>query len=77
MENNKLHCTVRILLEQYLQENGISKNKASRDANITRTRFNAYCKNTVQRVDLDVLARLCDALHCNIEDLLQYVSTEA
>ena len=72
MQNTKPHGRVEILLEQYLRDHGISKNQASRNANITRTRFNAYCKNNVQRVDLDVLARLCDALQCNVEDLLRY-----
>ena len=76
MENSKSHGTVQILLDQYLHDHDISKNKASRKANITRTRFNAYCKNTVQRVDLDVLARLCDALDCSIEDLLRYIPKE-
>ena len=73
MQNIGSYGKVEILLEQYLREHGISKNQASRSANMTRTRFNAYCKNTVQRVDLDVLARLCDALHCNIADLLRHV----
>jgi len=76
MQNEKTHGKIEILLEQYLREHGISKNQASRSANITRTRFTAYCKNMVQRVDLDVIARLCDTLHCNIEDLLKYVPKE-
>ena len=76
MQNEKRHGRVEILLEQYLREHGISKNKALRNANMTRTRLNAYCRNTVQRVDLDVLARLCNALHCDISDLLRYVSDE-
>ena len=73
MQNMRPHGRIEILLEQYLREHGVSKNQASRSANITRTRFNAYCKNAVQRVDLDVLARLCETLDCTVEDLLRYI----
>lgn len=41
-----------------------------------RTQLNNYCKNEVARVDLDVLARMCTVLECDIGDLLEFVPPE-
>lgn len=65
-----------VLLDAFIKERGISKNQASRKANISRTRFNKYCNNEIQRVDIDVLARLCESLGCEVSDLLRYVRSE-
>ena len=65
--------TVRINLSKLIKENGISKNKLSRRAEMQRTQINHYCNNTVTRLDIDVLARLCTVLGCEIGDLLEFV----
>ena len=51
----------------------ISKNKLCYECKIQRTRLNMYCKNEVQRVDLKILAKLCDFFHCTPNDVLEYV----
>lgn len=38
--------------------------------------LNQYCKGSVTRLDTAVLARLCCALDCKIEDLLEYIPSE-
>ena len=35
---------------------------------------NRYYNNKVTRVDLDVIARFCFVLNCNITDILEYKS---
>lgn len=61
------------ILHQYLKNHNISKNKLAIDANLQRTQLNAYCKNAVQRPDLNVLARICYALNCDLVDIIKYV----
>jgi len=73
---NSEHGTVRIKLAALLEQRGVSKNKLSRLAEMQRTQINNYCKNKVTRVDIDVLARLCTALDCKIDDLLEFVPPE-
>ena len=65
--------TVRIRLEEIIKREGISKNKLSHRAEMQRTQINNYCNNTITRVDLDVLARLCTVLNCEIGELLEFV----
>lgn len=62
-----------IVLAVYLRVNGISKNQLSDKANLQRTQLNSYCKNNIKRPDLDVLARICYALNCDLSDIIRYV----
>lgn len=68
--------TIRIKLDKLLKEKGMSKSKLSHRAEMQRTQINHYCNNTITRLDTDVLARLCTALDCKIEDLLEFVPAE-
>lgn len=63
---------VNILLEDYLLKHKISKTKLTQVANLQYTQLQAYCKNQIQRPDLEVLARICCALECNITDIISY-----
>ena len=68
--------TIKINLAQIIEKNGISKNKLSQRAEMQRTQINHYCNNTITRLDVDVLARLCTVLNCEIGDLLEFVPPE-
>lgn len=65
-----------ITLEQYRKEHGISKYKIIKNCGVSATQLNCYCKNQITRVDLPVLARICDYLQCSIGDILEYVPDE-
>ena len=65
--------TIKIHMEELLAKSGLSKNKLAQRAEMQITQINHYCKNTVTRLDTDVLARICTVLECKIEDLLEFV----
>ena len=67
---------VVITLEEYLRERGISKNKLVYGAEIQRTQLQNYCKNKVSRIDLHVLARICNFLNCRLDDIIHYEPEE-
>ena len=67
---------IKIHLAQLLQEKGLSKNKFSQRAEMQRTQLNHYCNNTVRRLDMDVLGRICTVLDCSIGDLLEFLPPE-
>lgn len=64
--------TIRIKLDALIKEKGISKNKLSHRAEMQRSQINNYCNNKISRLDIDVLARICTVLNCNIDDLLEF-----
>lgn len=67
------HGKIIIHLNELIEKNQISKNKLRHRAEMQRTQINHYCNNAVTRLDIDVLARLCTALNCNIGDLLEFI----
>ncbi len=64
--------TVALRLREVMDERGITRNELARSV---QTRFEVvdkWYKNEVEKLDLDILARLCFALDCKVEDLLVY-----
>lgn len=59
-------------IDQVLEEKNISKNKLEKEANFKRTLLNSYCNNKFKRIDLETLERICFALDCKLEDIMEY-----
>lgn len=72
MENIN-HGKIVIKLNDLLKQSGMSKNKLSHRAEMQRSQINKYCDNTISRLDVDVLARLCNVLNCELDELIEYV----
>lgn len=62
---------VYIDLERLLKEKNVSKNKVCEACKLQRTQLNNYCKNKVSRIDLAILARLCEFLDCTPNDIFK------
>lgn len=67
---------VIIHLDEMMRKRNISVNKLSFRAEMQRTQLKNYCQNKVQRLDIAVLSRLCYALDCDLNDLLEYIPPE-
>ena len=65
------HLEMRI--EELLKEKGISKNTICRDLDIPRANFNRYCRNEFQRIDANLVCKLCSYFDCEIGELIVYV----
>lgn len=65
--------TIKIKLDELIEQRGISKNKLSHKAEMQRTQINNYCNNNITRLDIDVLSRICTVLDCEIGDLLEFI----
>ena len=68
--------TIRIKLDELIKEAGLSKNKLSHRAEMQRSQINHYCNNSISRLDIDVLARICTVLECEIGELLEFIPPE-
>lgn len=62
-----LHLRIMELLE----EKKISKTRICKDLDLQRGNFNRYCKDNFQRIDANLIVRLCEYLECEISDLLE------
>lgn len=69
----KQYGTIRVKLKELLDNSGISRTKLCQWAELQPTQLNRYYNDTVTRLDIDVLARICSVLNCKIEDLIEFV----
>lgn len=67
---------IEIHLKELLDKSGLSKNKFCQRAELQRAQLNGYLNNSVTRLDVDVLIRICHALDCTLSDLLEYHKPE-
>lgn len=76
MDNNiyilKDYGKVEIVLKDILEKKDISRNKLCTMIAANYDLVNRYYNNKVIRIDLDIIARMCFALNCNISDILKY-----
>ena len=63
---------VKMNIEELLEKAGISKNKICKDLDLHRPNFNKYCRNQFQRIDANLIAKLCFYLDCTVDELIKY-----
>lgn len=62
---------LHIRLVELLAEKKISKTKVCKDLDLQRGNFNRYCRDEFQRVDANMIVRLCEYFDCGVSDLLE------
>ena len=63
-------------LNKLLADKNISINKLMRDTNTDFKVIKRLLTGTLARIDITVLARICDYLECDIVDVFEYVKTK-
>lgn len=62
---------LHLKINELLSEKGISKNRICKDLDIPRGNFNRYCRDEFQRIDANLILKLCDYLNCEINELIE------
>ncbi len=62
---------IHIRIVELLQEKKISKTKICKDLDLQRGNFNRYCRDDFQRIDANLLIKLCDYFQCSFNELLE------
>lgn len=63
---------VKLMLDKYLDDNGITRYELSKRTNIKFQIIDNYYKNRVVRYDSYILDRICSALGCEVGDIVKY-----
>ncbi|MBO5231328.1 MAG: helix-turn-helix transcriptional regulator [Clostridia bacterium] len=63
---------IRIILKETLNKMNISRYELAKRTGIQYQIIDNYYKNKVKRYDGYVLERICEALNCKIEDVIEY-----
>lgn len=64
---------VELRLKEVMDERGISRNQLAKLIDARFEVVGKWYKGEVEKMDLDILARICYALDCTAEDLIRYV----
>lgn len=64
---------IKIHLAELLEDKNVSLNQLSFRAEMQRTQLRNYRDNKIQRLDIDILKRLCYVLDCDLTDLIEYI----
>ena len=72
MNDKKLHIRIQELAE----EKGISKTKLCKDLDMQFGNFNKYYNDKFQRIDANLIIKLCEYFQCGISDLLEIRSND-
>ena len=67
---------VKLVIDQYLDKNGITRYELAKRTGIKFQTIDKYYKNNVIRYDSYILDRICIALNCQISDILEYTNEE-
>lgn len=63
---------VKIKLRELMEKNGISRYALARRINVRFEVVDRWYNGNIEKIDLDILARICFTLDCQISDLLEY-----
>lgn len=68
--------TIEICIKKYMDEQKISRNALARAINTRFEVVDKWYNGHVERIDTDVLARICYVLNCTPGDIIQYTIKE-
>jgi putative transcriptional regulator len=63
---------VRLRLQEFMDQRGINRNQMARRIGVRFEVIDKWYQGKVEKLDLDVLARLCFVLDCQAGELLEY-----
>lgn len=78
MENSKSVITIKeygrisLNLKEIMDEKNITRNYLARVSNTRFEVINKWYNNDVEKMDLDILARICYVLECTPADIIKY-----
>ena len=65
---------INLKLDDILNNKNITTYELSTSANVRFKTIKTLRENTATRIDFNVLAKICYALDCNVQDIIEYKS---
>ena len=63
---------IKFKLKDMMETQKLTKNGLSTKSGVRFDTIQSLCKGTLTRLDLEIICRLCKALDCSIDDLIEY-----
>lgn len=63
---------ITIKLDAILKDRNISRNRLATLINVRYSVVTKWCSGSLERMDTDLLARVCFVLNCEVSDIVEY-----
>ncbi len=63
---------IKLHLNEIIKEKGMNRNSLAKAVNTRFEVIDKWCKNRVEKLDMDILARICFVLECKVSDIIEY-----
>ena len=63
---------IKLTIDNFIDKNGITRYELSKRTGIAFQIIDNYYKNKVVRYDSYILNKICEALDCDISDIIEY-----
>ena len=67
---------IKIYLSVILGEYRMTQSELAKKTGIRPATINEIYNETIERINLEHLSKICEVLNCELEDLLQYIPDE-
>ena len=67
---------IELRLKEWMDRNRITRGALARNTDTRYEVINKWYNGEVEKMDLDVLARICCVLECSVSDILEYKDNE-
>ncbi len=64
---------IRLKLHELMDKKGITRNTLARRVDVRFEVIDRWYKGEIEKMDLDILARICFVMNCRTEDILEYI----
>lgn len=64
---------VKLTVKKYIDSHGVTRYELAKRSGISYQIIDKYYKNKVVRYDSYVLDKICEAVGCDISDIIEYV----
>ncbi len=71
-DQKKNYGKIEFTINKIMKKKNITRNKLSVLTGTDYNVINRYYNNNITRLDLDILARICFVLDCNVNDIIEY-----
>lgn len=68
----KKYGQINFKLKELLDSRGVTRNYLARKIDSRFEVVDKWYKNRVEKIDIDILARICFVLECEVEDIIEY-----
>ncbi len=64
---------IKLILDKFLEKSNVSRYELAKRTGVQYQIVDNYYKNKVSRYDSYILNKFCEALECDISDLVEYI----